>query len=177
MATRIVPREEMEKQNYYMQCVRDFNFGRGEAPTACIKTFGCQMNEHDSEKIAGMLERMGYQLVPDEIEGKYENRIRDLIVFNTCCIRENAEEKVFGHIGALKGAKRTKPEMITVVCGCMTEQQHIVDEINRKYKNVDVVFGTHNLYRLPEFLYHALFDGSVCANCHIRKVRFRRDFL
>ena len=167
MATRIVPREEMEKQNYYMQCVRDFNFGRGEAPTACIKTFGCQMNEHDSEKIAGMLERMGYQLVPDEIEGKYENRICDLIVFNTCCIRENAEEKVFGHIGALKGAKRTKPEMITVVCGCMTEQQHIVDEINRKYKNVDVVFGTHNLYRLPEFLYHALFDGRrVCELSH-----------
>ena len=167
MATRIVPREEMEKQNYYMQCVRDFNFGRGEAPTACIKTFGCQMNEHDSEKIAGMLERMGYQLVPDEIEGKYENRICDLIVFNTCCIRENAEEKVFGHIGALKGAKQTKPEMITVVCGCMTEQQHIVDEINRKYKNVDVVFGTHNLYRLPEFLYHALFDGRrVCELSH-----------
>ena len=108
MATRVIPYEDIEKQNYYMQCVRDINLGKSEQPTACIKTFGCQMNEHDSEKIAGMVERMGYRIVPDEIEGKYDGKICDLIVFNTCCIRENAEEKVFGHIGALKGAKRTK---------------------------------------------------------------------
>lgn len=163
MATRNIPREEIEKQNYYMQCVRDVNAGRAERPTACIKTFGCQMNEHDSEKLAGMLERMGYVLVPDETAGKYEGRICDLILFNTCCIRENAEEKVYGHIGALKGAKREKPEMITVVCGCMTEQPHVVAEINRKYKNVDVLFGTHNLHRLPEFIYRALLDG--CRVC------------
>ncbi len=167
MATRMIPREETEKQNYYMQCVRDFNAGRSEPPVACIKTFGCQMNEHDSEKIAGMAERMGYRIVPDEMEGRYGGQICDLIIFNTCCIRENAEEKVFGHIGALKGAKRAKPEMLTVVCGCMTEQPHVVEEINRKYQNVDVVFGTHTLYRLPEFLYLALFDGRrVCELSH-----------
>jgi len=167
MATRIVPREETEKQNYYMQCVRDYNSGKNERPVACIKTFGCQMNEHDSEKIAGMAERMGYTLVPEETAGKYGGRICDLIIFNTCCIRENAEEKVFGHIGALKGAKREKPEMLTVVCGCMTEQPHVVEEIDQKYKNVDVLFGTHNLYRLPEFLYRALFDNRrICELSH-----------
>lgn len=167
MATKIIPIEDIEKQNYYMQSLRDINLGKDEQPIACIKTFGCQMNEHDSEKISGMVERMGYRIVPDEIEGKYEGRICDLIVFNTCCIRENAEEKVFGHIGALKGAKRAKPEMITVVCGCMTEQQHIVDEINKKYKNVDVVFGTHNLYRLPEFVYNSIFNNCrVCELSH-----------
>ena len=132
MATRIVSQEEREKQNYYMQCVRDFNSGRGGRPAACIKTFGCQMNEYDSEKLAGMLERRGYELVPDETAGKYEGRFCDLILFNTCCIRENAEEKVFGHIGALKGAKRAKPELLTAVCGCMTEQPHVVEEIKRK---------------------------------------------
>ena len=167
MATRMIPREETEKQNFYMQCVKDANSGREDKPVACIKTFGCQMNEHDSEKIAGMVERMGYEIVPDEIEGKYEGRICDLIVFNTCCIRENAEEKVYGHIGALKGAKRVKPEMITAVCGCMTEQPHVVDEMNKKYKNVDVIFGTHTLHRLPEFIYKALFDGCrVCEMSH-----------
>lgn len=165
MATRVIPYEDIEKQNYYMQCVRDANLGKAEKPIACIKTFGCQMNEHDSEKIAGMVERMGYRIVPDEIEGKYDGQICDLIVFNTCCIRENAEEKVFGHIGALKGAKRTKPEMITVVCGCMTEQPHIIDEINKKYKNVDVLFGTHNLHRLPEFVYNSIFNN--CRVCEI----------
>ena len=167
MATRIVSQEEREKQNYYMQCVRDFNSGRGGRPAACIKTFGCQMNEHDSEKLAGMLERMGYELVPDETAGKYEGRFCDLILFNTCCIRENAEEKVFGHIGALKGAKRAKPELLTAVCGCMTEQPHVVEEIKRKYQNVDIIFGTHNLHRLPEFLYSALIDGRrVCELSH-----------
>ena len=85
MATRIIPIEDIEKQNYYMQAVRDMNLGKAEQPIACIKTFGCQMNEHDSEKISGMVERMGYRIVPDEIEGKYEDRICDLVVFNTCC--------------------------------------------------------------------------------------------
>ena len=135
MATKIVPYEDIEKQKKYIQCVRERNLAKEEQPIACIKTFGCQMNEHDSEKIAGMLEQMGYKLVPDETEGKYEGRICDLVIFNTCCIRQNAEEKVFGHIGALKGAKRVKPDMVTIVCGCMTEQLHIVEEINKKYKS------------------------------------------
>ena len=160
MATKIVPYEDIEKQKKYIQCVRERNLAKEEQPIACIKTFGCQMNEHDSEKIAGMLEQMGYKLVPDETEGKYDGRICDLVIFNTCCIRQNAEEKVFGHIGALKGAKRVKPDMVTIVCGCMTEQLHIVEEINKKYKNVDIVFGTHNLHRLPEFVYNSIFNNS-----------------
>ena len=75
MATKVIPYEDIEKQNYYMQCVRDVNLGKAEKPIACIKTFGCQMNEHDSEKIAGMVERMGYRIVPDEIEGKPVTKI------------------------------------------------------------------------------------------------------
>ncbi len=84
----------------------------------------------------------------------------DLVIFNTCCVRENAEEKVYGHIGALKGIKREKPDMVTAVCGCMTEQPHVLAEIQKKYRNVDLVFGTRNQHRFPEFLYHCIFDGK-----------------
>ena len=167
MARKIITPEETEKQSYYMQCVRDLNSGKKEKPIACVKTFGCQMNEHDSEKLAGMAERMGYEIVPDEVAGKYEGRPCDLVILNTCCVRENAEEKIFGHIGALKGAKHEYPGLLTVVCGCMTEQKHISDEINQKFRNVDILFGTHDLYRLPEFIYTALIDGrrvSIPAN-------------
>lgn len=152
--TTVIPKEEMDRQFRYMQCIREENRRRaaetGQAmPKAFIRTFGCQMNEHDSEKLAGMLTEMGYTL-SDSVEGC------GVILFNTCCVRENAEEKVFGHLGALKGLKREHPELITAVCGCMTEQPHIVEEIRKKYKNVDLVFGTHSLHRFPELLYDVL---------------------
>lgn len=157
LKTRVIPKEEIEKQYYYIQQIKDWNDlhfkETGIRRSASVRTFGCQMNAHDSEKLAGMLNRMGYLLCDESVPG-------DLVIFNTCCVRENAEEKVYGHIGALKGIKREKPDMVTAVCGCMTEQPHVLAEIQKKYRNVDLVFGTRNQHRFPEFLYHCIFDGK-----------------
>ena len=152
--TTLIPPEEMEKQRSFAKEVAVINRScaglRGrEQLKAFVRTFGCQMNEHDSEKISGMLAEMGYGF-----GSSFEDA--DIIIINTCCVRENAEEKVFGHLGALKALKRNNPGLIICVCGCMTEQPHIVEEIRRKYKNVDLVFGTHNLHRLPELVYNVL---------------------
>lgn len=114
-----------------------------------ILTFGCQMNENDSEKLAGMLSQMGYEETHDVNES-------DIIIYNTCCVRENAEQKVFGHLGALKKLKMEKPDTIIAVCGCMVQQEYVVEEIKKKYRNVDLVFGTHNLHAFPELLYSVL---------------------
>lgn len=121
----------------------------GYRPVALIETYGCQQNEADSEKIAGMLEMMGYQFTTEREEA-------DLIVFNTCCVRENAEQRLLGNIGALKGLKRRKPGLMIGVCGCMMQQEHIVELIKSKYRHVDMVFGTHTLYKFPEILQRAI---------------------
>ncbi len=161
MPTIQVSTEEMTKQLHFTREILKWNEAytatTGRTRTACVRTFGCQMNEHDSEKLSGMLKQMGFCLVP-EYSVHEEPKIADLILFNTCCVRENAEEKVYGHLGALKGAKRIKPSMITGVCGCMTEQPHAVDEIRRVYKNVDLVFGTRAAHKLPEYLHRVIFE-------------------
>ncbi|WP_459195400.1 tRNA (N6-isopentenyl adenosine(37)-C2)-methylthiotransferase MiaB [Wukongibacter baidiensis] len=110
-----------------------------------IATYGCQMNEHDSEKLAGMLSNMSYL----ECDNKEE---ADLIIFNTCCVRENAELKVYGNLGQLKALKKKKPDMIIAVCGCMMQQPHVVEAIKKKYPFVDLIFGTHNLHNFPVLL-------------------------
>ncbi|MDO4482481.1 MAG: tRNA (N6-isopentenyl adenosine(37)-C2)-methylthiotransferase MiaB [Bacillota bacterium] len=108
-------------------------------------TFGCQMNEHDSEIMAGMLENMGYA----ETEKRAE---ADVIVINTCSIRDNADKRFFGSLGQLKRLKTENPDKIVAVCGCMMQQQHIIDSIKMKYSWVDIVFGTHNIHLLPELV-------------------------
>lgn len=110
-----------------------------------IITFGCQMNEHDSENIAGMLEEMGYGK-NDPGEGE------DIAIINTCSIRENADKRFFGTLGQLKKRKEEKPDYIVAVCGCMMQQQHVVDKIKKTYPWVDLVFGTHNIHELPKLL-------------------------
>ncbi|MFW5873090.1 MAG: tRNA (N6-isopentenyl adenosine(37)-C2)-methylthiotransferase MiaB [Bacillota bacterium] len=110
-----------------------------------IITYGCQMNEHDSEKIAGMLETMGYKETKDHADA-------DIIVFNTCLIRKNAELKVFGKIGSLKQLKEDKPDLIIAVGGCMMQQEGPVDELYKKYPQVDIIFGTHNIHKLPSLI-------------------------
>jgi tRNA-2-methylthio-N6-dimethylallyladenosine synthase len=110
-----------------------------------IETYGCQMNEHDSEKLSSMLAQMGF-------EGVAMREGADLIIFNTCCVRENAELKVFGNLGHLKSMKRKNPDLMIAVCGCMMQQPHIVDEIKSKYNHVDLVFGTHNVHNFPTLL-------------------------
>ncbi len=121
----------------------------GRQKLAMVITYGCQQNENDSERLKGMLREMGYSFTGDKEEA-------DVILYNTCCVRENAELKVFGKIGALKHLKAKRPNMIIGICGCMMQQDHIVDKIKKKYKQVDIVFGTHTLYKFPEILQRAM---------------------
>lgn len=116
--------------------------------TYYIETWGCQMNEEDSEKLSGMLKNIGYV----KAETK-ENA--DVIIFNTCAVRENAELKVYGNIGALKKLKEAKPDLIIAICGCMMQQKGMADNIIKKYPFVDIIFGTHNSYKFPEYLNRA----------------------
>ena len=110
-----------------------------------IKTFGCQMNEHDSEILAGILEKMGYAPVHDVDKA-------DIILLNTCCVRETAEHKVFSYLGRLRSLKEKNPDLIIGVCGCMTQQEGMASRIRHLFPYVDLVFGTHNLHRLEEYL-------------------------
>lgn len=109
-----------------------------------INTMGCKLNENDSEKIAGMLVEMGYEETTSPLDA-------NIVVFNTCCIRENAEEKLFGKLGELKNIK-AKNNMIICVGGCMSQEQHVIDKIKQSYNFVDIIFGTHNLHKLPEMV-------------------------
>ena len=110
-----------------------------------IKTYGCQMNVHDSEEIAGILENLGFEQTED-----YEQA--DLIILNTCAIRENAHDKVFGFLGRCKHLKKTNPELKLCLCGCMAQEKSVVDEIMTNHKYIDLVFGTHNIHELPNLL-------------------------
>ena len=110
-----------------------------------IITFGCQMNEHDSETIAGMLEEEGCRQVLTKEES-------DITIINTCSIRENADKRFFGTLGQLKKIKEKNPSYMACVCGCMMQQQHVIDTIHEKYPWVDIIFGTHNIDRFPELL-------------------------
>ena len=122
-----------------------------------IITYGCQMNEHDSEKIAGMLQKMGYEETQDKNE-------TNLIIYNTCCVRENAELKVYGNIGALKKLKSERDDLILAICGCMMQQPQIVEEIKKKYRHVDLVFGTHNLHKFPELLINTMQSDTTLVD-------------
>lgn len=117
-----------------------------------IITYGCQMNVHDSEKLAGMLSEIGYTETSSQHDA-------DLVLFNTCCVRENAELKVYGNVGALKAYKQANPNMIIGVCGCMMQQEEIAKFIVDRFPFVDLVFGTHNLHRFPQLILQAL-DSS-----------------
>lgn len=116
-----------------------------------IKTYGCQMNVHDSEEISGLLENLGYIRVESELDA-------DLIILNTCAIRENAHDKVFGFLGRCKHIKKEKKDIKIVLCGCMAQEKSVVDEIMSKHKYIDLVFGTHNIHELPNYLMN-LNDG------------------
>ena len=117
----------------------------GKGKKYFVKTYGCQMNEHDSENIKAILEDMNF-IETDTMENA------DIILLNTCAIRENAHNKVFGMVGRMKHLKSNKPDLITGICGCMAQEEAIVEEIMQKYKWLDIVFGTHNIHRLPQLL-------------------------
>ncbi len=118
-----------------------------------IETYGCQMNVHDSERLKGMLTAMGY-------EPACEKKEADVIIFNTCCVRENAELRVYGNVGALRVLKEQKPWIKIGICGCMMQQEQVVSAIKKKFPFVDMVFGSHNTYVLPKLLYSCLMDNK-----------------
>ncbi len=149
---KIVSQEELARQRQWMEQVRSYyTERRGDvSPLAYIRTFGCQQNVSDSEHIAGMLAEMGFGFTGDPEQA-------DLILFNTCAVREHAEDRVFGNVGALKTLKRRKPSLLIALCGCMVQQPHVAQKLRESYPFVGLVFGTHVLYRFPELLFEALF--------------------
>ncbi len=149
---RTIGAEEMAAQREVILRINGKNQGRGHLPLAFVETYGCQQNSSDTEKLKGMLCEMGFGFCE-----KAEDA--DLVLYNTCAVRENAELRVFGNLGALKHVKRRKPDMIIGVCGCMMQQAHIAETIRKKYKHVDLVFGTHALYRFPSLL-DSVWDGE-----------------
>ncbi|NEU29293.1 tRNA (N6-isopentenyl adenosine(37)-C2)-methylthiotransferase MiaB [bacterium LRH843] len=128
--------------------------GIGQGKKYLIRTYGCQMNTHDSEQMAGLLDAMGFEATADTLDA-------DVILLNTCAIRENAENKVFGEIGHLKALKVERPEVIVGVCGCMSQEENVVNRIMQKHQHIDLIFGTHNIHRLPELLRNAIYGKEM----------------
>ena len=118
----------------------------------CISTYGCQMNEEDSEKLSGMLKSQGYERTENKEEAS-------IIIFNTCCVRENAENKVFGNLGHLKQLKKKNPNLVIEICGCMMQQVGMADKVLKTFPYVDIIFGTHNAHKFPEYLHRVLQEG------------------
>ncbi len=143
------PEEEPARQYYFMEkCrkwVQEFEQKNGRFPTACVTTFGCQMNARDSEKLAGILEQAGYLLTDDENA--------DFVIFNTCTVRDNANQRVYGRLGELNGYKRRNPDMKIALCGCMMQEPTVIEKLKKSYSFVDLIFGTHNIYKFAELLY------------------------
>ena len=146
-----IPGEMIEEQRRYSRLINEMWAGKDTAPLAFVDTYGCQQNEADSEQIRGMLAEMGYAFTGDEKEA-------DVIVINTCAVREHAEMRIYGNVGALVHTKRAKPDQIIVMCGCMVQQPTAAERIRRSFRHVDLVFGPHALYRFPELLYRVMSD-------------------
>ncbi len=129
----------------------------GKTPCVFIKTYGCQMNEHDSERMEWIFYKLGYQMTEDE-------KNADVILYNTCLIRENAELKVLGRVGALKSLKENNPNLKIILCGCMMQREEIRTLIQEKYRQVDIVFGTNSIHELPNLLYKNLMTGKFSTD-------------
>ena len=150
------PFEEPKRQQYFMAKCREILKKKSEElnrPLYCqIRTFGCQMNARDSEKLTGILRELGY------VESATE--VPDFILYNTCTVRENANLKVYGHLGNLKKLKKKNPEMVISLCGCMMQEETVVQKIKESYRFVDIIFGTHNIFKLAELLYDNFTTGK-----------------
>lgn len=150
-----VDEKQLTKQREYMALVRTVLESRftDKKPLAFVHTYGCQGNVADSERLKGMLSEMGYDFCETVEEA-------DFVLYNTCAIREHAQDRVFGNVGALKPIKKQKPGLIIALCGCMMQQQSVADRIKDSFSFVDLVFGTHVSYKLPEFMYRRLCTGK-----------------
>ena len=150
--TKEINKEELLVQQEYIEKVKAINAKREQMPLAHVHSFGCQQNVSDGEKIRGMLAQMGYGFTP-------ETAFADLILFNTCAVRENAEDRVFGNIGALKKLKEKNRNLIIAVGGCMVQQEHIAQRMRKSFPQVDIIFGTHVMHTLPQMIYEKLSEN------------------
>ena len=155
-----VPTTEPERQYYFMDLLKDWlteqEAEKGRKLTYHVQTFGCQMNSKDSEKLAGILETIGY------VETDTEKA--DFVIYNTCTVRENANTRVYGRIGYLGTMKKKNPDMKIAMCGCMMQEAHVVEKIKKSYRFVDIVFGTHNIFKLAELLYEDILRGKMVVD-------------
>jgi len=142
------PADEPERQYYFMakakKYVEKLTEDLNRKPTCCVTTFGCQMNSRDSEKLVGILELVGYEIVDTEQA--------DFVIFNTCTVRDNANQRVYGRLGALKSYKKKHPNMKVALCGCMMQEPSVIEKLKDSYRFVDLIFGTHNIYKFAELL-------------------------
>ena len=149
--------DEIKRQNYYMELCKEWVSKKSEElgrPLTCTaKTFGCQMNARDSEKLLGILLKIGY------VETDSENA--DFVLYNTCTVRENANLKVYGHLGYMQNLKKKNPGMMIALCGCMMQEEDVVEKIKKSYRFVDIVFGTHNIFKLAELIYSRITAGHM----------------
>ena len=146
------PAVEPERQQYFMERARrqlaELSARLGRPLTCCINTFGCQMNARDSEKLLGILETIGYKAV--------ESEKADFVLYNTCTVRENANLRVYGRLGQLGTYKKKHPDMMIALCGCMMQEEEVVAKIKKSYRYVDLIFGTHNIFKLAELVSQCL---------------------
>lgn len=158
--TKDAPENEPERQYYYMakarKIIKDLAEKKGRRLSACTKTFGCQMNARDSEKLVGILEKVGYVMTDSEEA--------DFVIYNTCTVRENANNKVYGRLGYLNGFKKKNKDMQIALCGCMMQEEQVVEKIKTSYRFVDLIFGTHNIYKFAELLANTLESDTMVVD-------------
>lgn len=154
------PTTEPERQFYYMEVAKEYVAQKakekGRPLTFCVNTFGCQMNARDSEKLVGILEKIGYE--------KKETEDADFVIYNTCTVRENANNKVYGRLGYLHAQKKKNPHMMIGLCGCMMQEPNVVEKIRTSYRFVDLVFGTHNIYKFAELIVAAFESEGIIVD-------------
>ena len=147
------PTEEPERQYYYIakarKYVKELSEKLGRPLFAHVTTFGCQMNARDSEKLDGILEAVGYIKTDKEDEA-------DFVIYNTCTVRENSNQRFYGRLGDLGSMKKKMPHMMIALCGCMMQEAHVVEKLKKSYRFVDLIFGTHNIFKFPELLCYAM---------------------
>ena len=151
--TTVISQEQLQEQFLFCDKINALWQGKNTPRLAYVETYGCQQNEADSERIRGLLAQSGYTMT-DTAEGA------DVVVMNTCAIREHAHQRVFGNLGALTHTKRRHPGQKIFLCGCMAGQDHVVQRIKKSYPHVDGVFSTHHLWQFPEILHRVLPPAS-----------------
>ena len=154
---RIEELTEAQRQYYYIEQCHQWVAGRekalGRPLTAAVITFGCQMNARDSEKLTGILEKIGYHMVDSESA--------DFVIYNTCTVRENANMRVYGRLGHMKQVKRKNPDMFIALCGCMMQEPEVVEKLKKSYRHVDLIFGTHNIFKFAELIYRRIHEEKM----------------